>query len=118
MGEKNYTAKGAKYGFFFDQTLCTGCKACQIACIDKHDLPTGVRWRRVVEYSGGTWQISGDTFNPSVFTYYTSVSCNHCEDPICMKVCPTTQCPAAMTAPSTSTKTSAWDVDTVSGVPV
>lgn len=41
MGEKNYTAKGAKYGFFFDQTLCTGCKACQIACIDKHDLPTG-----------------------------------------------------------------------------
>ena len=90
MGEKNYTAKGAKYGFFFDQTLCTGCKACQIACIDKHDLPTGVRWRRVVEYSGGTWQISGDTFNPSVFTYDTSVSCNHCEDPICMKVCPTT----------------------------
>lgn len=66
MGEKNYTAKGAKYGFFFDQTLCTGCKACQIACIDKHDLPTGVRWRRVVEYRGGTWQISGDTFNPSV----------------------------------------------------
>lgn len=65
MGEKNYTAKGAKYGFFFDQTLCTGCKACQIACIDKHDLPTGVRWRRVIEYSGGTWQISGDTFNPS-----------------------------------------------------
>lgn len=41
MGEKNYTAKGAKYGFFFDQTLCTGCKACQIACIDKHDLPRG-----------------------------------------------------------------------------
>lgn len=64
MGEKNYTAKGAKYGFFFDQTLCTGCKACQIACIDKHDLPTGVRWRRVVEYSGGTWQISGGHFQP------------------------------------------------------
>lgn len=24
-------------GFYFDQTVCTGCKACQIACKDKHD---------------------------------------------------------------------------------
>ena len=44
---------GANYGFFFDQSLCTGCKACQIACKDKHDLSVGVNWRRVVEYSGG-----------------------------------------------------------------
>ncbi|WP_054952737.1 DMSO/selenate family reductase complex B subunit [Flaviflexus massiliensis] len=81
---------GANYGFFFDQSLCTGCKACQIACKDKHDLPLGVNWRRVVEYSGGTWQESGNTFTPNVFTYYTSISCNHCENPICMEVCPTT----------------------------
>lgn len=54
MGEKNYTAKGAKYGFFFDQTLCTGCKACQIACIDKHDLPTGVRTAEELGRSRGT----------------------------------------------------------------
>lgn len=78
------------FGFYFDQTRCNGCKACQIACKDKHDLPPGVTWRRVVEYSGGTWQVTGDTVRPSVFSYYTSVSCNHCEDPICVKVCPTT----------------------------
>ncbi|MDF2419390.1 4Fe-4S binding protein, partial [Trueperella pyogenes] len=42
------TQSGANYGFFFDQELCTGCKACQIACKDKHDLPIGVNWRRVV----------------------------------------------------------------------
>lgn len=77
-------------GFGFDQSLCTGCKACQIACKDKHDLPVGVTWRRVVEYSGGTWQKSGETYTPNVFTYYTSISCNHCNDPICVKVCPTT----------------------------
>lgn len=77
-------------GFHFDQSLCTGCKACQIACNDKHDLPIGVNWRRVVEYTGGSWQTDGDTFTPNVFSYYTSIACNHCEDPVCVQVCPTT----------------------------
>lgn len=86
----NATESGADYGFFFDQELCTGCKACQIACKDKHDLPIGVNWRRVVEYTGGSWTTSGDTFSQNVFTYYTSVACNHCENPVCMQVCPTT----------------------------
>ncbi len=82
--------EGAKYGFHFDQTLCNGCKACQIACKDKHDLPLGVTWRRVVEYSGGSYQQSGNTFTPNVFAYYTSIACNHCENPVCVDVCPTT----------------------------
>ena len=77
-------------GFYLDQSVCTGCKACQIACKDKHDLPVGVTWRRVVEYTGGTWQQDGDTMVPNVFSYYTSIACNHCEDPICVAVCPTT----------------------------
>ncbi|MGI6785105.1 MAG: DMSO/selenate family reductase complex B subunit [Gleimia sp.] len=79
-----------KLGFYFDQSLCNGCKACQVACKDKHDTPLGVNWRRVVEYSGGSWQQDGDTFVPNVFSYYTSIACNHCENPICVEVCPTT----------------------------
>ena len=77
-------------GFYFDQSRCTGCQACTIACKDKHDLPTGVTWRRVVEYTGGTWREDprDATLTPDVFTYFTSVSCNHCEDPICVDVCP------------------------------
>lgn len=77
-------------GFYFDQSRCTGCKACQIACKDKHDLPVGVSWRRVAEYTGGSWQgaAGSATFSPDVFTYYTSVACNHCDDPICVEVCP------------------------------
>lgn len=79
-------------GFYFDQSRCTGCKACQIACKDKNDLPDGVMWRRVAEYTGGTWRHDAkeDTYVADVFTYYTSYSCNHCEDPICVEVCPTT----------------------------
>ena len=79
-----------KLGFYFDQTLCNGCKACQIACKDKHDNPIGVNWRRVVEYTGGDWRDDGETQTHNVFSYYTSISCNHCEDAICMRVCPTT----------------------------
>lgn len=90
MTIESLTEAGGDYGFYFDQSACTGCKACQIACGDKHDLPIGVNWRRVVEYSGGSWQIEGNTVTPNIFTYYTSISCNHCANPVCMQVCPTT----------------------------
>ena len=78
-------------GFYFDQTMCTGCKACQIACKDKHDLPVGVNWRRVAEYSGGDWMKQADgSYTQNTFAYYVSMACNHCEDAVCQKVCPTT----------------------------
>ncbi len=76
--------------FFVDMTLCTGCKACMIACKDKHDLDVSVNWRRVVEYSGGNWIKEGDCFRQDIFCYYLSLSCNHCQDPICVNSCPTT----------------------------
>ena len=79
------------FGFYFDQTRCTGCKACQIACKDKHDLPVGVNWRRVAEYSGGDWMKQADgSYTQNTFAYYVSMACNHCEDAVCQKVCPTT----------------------------
>ena len=34
--------------FYFNSELCTGCKACMIACIDKHNANPGVLWRRVL----------------------------------------------------------------------
>ena len=76
--------------FFIDQNYCTGCKACQIACKDKNDLPVGVTWRRVAEYTGGTTTDNEGGVDTTAFSYYTSVACNHCQDPICVKVCPTT----------------------------
>jgi anaerobic dimethyl sulfoxide reductase subunit B (iron-sulfur subunit) len=76
--------------FYLDAQICTGCKTCMVACKDKNDLPLGVRWRRVVEYTGGQWRVMPDgTYGQDVFSYYISLSCNHCAEPICVEVCPT-----------------------------
>jgi len=78
-----------QYAFYLDSASCSGCKACQVACKDKHGLEVGRLWRRVYEIGGGNWQRSGDAWIPNVFAYNLSMSCNHCERPICLEVCPT-----------------------------
>ncbi|MGC9470255.1 MAG: DMSO/selenate family reductase complex B subunit [Bacteroidales bacterium] len=75
--------------FYFDSQYCSGCKTCQVACKDKNDLGPGILWRRVYEIGGGTWKKEGEAWVHDIFTYNLSMSCNHCDDPICLRVCPT-----------------------------
>jgi anaerobic dimethyl sulfoxide reductase subunit B (iron-sulfur subunit) len=78
-----------QYAFAFDSSVCTGCKACQVACKDKHDLPVDILWRRVYEVAGGAWKKDKGLWVPGVFSYYLSMACHHCEKPICGESCPT-----------------------------
>ena len=68
-------------GFYYDQTICTGCRACQIACKDKNDLEVGTLFRRVRTFEVGTF--------PKTKAYHYSSTCNHCSNPACVGQCPT-----------------------------
>ena len=42
-------------GFFFDNTRCTGCRTCVLACKDYRDHDVGDAFRMVIDYEGGSW---------------------------------------------------------------
>ena len=67
-------------GFYFDMTACIGCRTCQVACKDKNNLEIGTIFRRLSDFEVGSY--------PTVQTFHYSSSCNHCENPACVKVCP------------------------------
>jgi len=73
----------------FDASSCSGCKACQAACKDHNGLGPALLWRRVYEISGGGWVKAGEAWTQDVFAWNLSLSCNHCEKPICAEGCPT-----------------------------
>jgi len=79
--------------FYFDASACADCKACQVACQDKNNLPPAVAWRRVFQYTGGGWvkdsSVPGLFRANNIFSYSVSTACMHCEEPLCVGVCPT-----------------------------
>lgn len=80
--------RNRQFGFSFDQSRCTGCKTCQMACKDYHNLGDEVSFRTVCEYAGGDWrQNSEGSWEQNVFAFYVSMSCNHCTNPVCIRLC-------------------------------
>ncbi|MFK9092945.1 DMSO/selenate family reductase complex B subunit [Bacillus salipaludis] len=76
-------------GFYINQSLCTGCKACTVSCKDKNNLDIGVNFRRVYTYEQGNFiQQPAEGIVQNVKSFYFSIACNHCTQPKCIPSCP------------------------------
>lgn len=82
----------SQFGFYFNNVRCIGCKACVMACRDYYNLPLDITFRKVYDIEGGEWNYFPEDghYENSTFACHLSMSCNHCSDPACVKVCPTT----------------------------
>lgn len=70
-----------QHGFFFNADNCIACHACEAACSEKNDNPAHIAFRSVGFVEGGTY--------PAYQRLNISMACNHCDDPVCLKGCPT-----------------------------
>ena len=75
--------------FYFDGTRCTGCKTCEMSCKDFNDLGMGLAFRKVYEATvGETTRDADGAITTTCVSYPVSMSCNHCDSPVCMAKCP------------------------------
>ena len=70
-----------QHGFYFTADNCISCHACESACSEKNDLEPHQAFRAVGYVEGGAY--------PEYTRLNISMACNHCDDPVCLKGCPT-----------------------------
>jgi DMSO reductase iron-sulfur subunit len=73
--------RNKQHGFFFTADNCIGCHACEAACAEKNETPAHLAFRSVGYVEGGSY--------PDYKRMNISMACNHCDDPVCLKGCPT-----------------------------
>ncbi len=71
-----------RWAMIADLRRCVGCQTCTAACKHANATPPEVQWRRVLDMEFGEY--------PEVKRVFVPVGCQHCADPPCMHVCPTT----------------------------
>ena len=72
-----------QFGFYINQDRCMGCFTCAVACKDWHDIEAGpADWIKIKTIEKGEF--------PNLFLAFLPTLCYHCEDPACVKACPTT----------------------------
>ena len=71
-----------RWAMIADLERCVGCQTCTAACKHANATSPAVQWRKVLDIEAGSY--------PAVSRTYVPVGCQHCDDPPCMHVCPST----------------------------
>ena len=77
-----------QYAIITDLNRCNGCLACSSACKTINNVPPGNFWIKTLRI--GPNPIAGGSGGwPEVEMYFLPITCQHCENPECVAVCPT-----------------------------
>ena len=77
-----------QYAIATDLNRCVSCLACSVSCKIVNNIAPGAFWNKVLRI-GPNPTPGGSGHFPDVEMYYLPVTCQHCADPECVKVCPT-----------------------------
>ncbi len=75
------------YGMAIDVKRCIGCQTCAVSCEMANNLPCDIWWNRVLTVGSGEIDIAEGQW-PNNKISWIPTSCQHCENPACVKVCP------------------------------
>ncbi len=76
-----------RYGMAIDTKRCIGCHTCSVKCKIENNVPNGIWWNQTRTVGGEVMDTPSGTW-PNTEMSYLTVSCMHCENPACTKVCP------------------------------
>ena len=78
----------SNYAIITDLNRCTGCLACTVACKAINGVDVGNFWIKTLRVGPHPIEGGSGTY-PDVEMYFLPVQCQHCENPACLKACPT-----------------------------
>ena len=70
-----------RWGMVIDADKCIGCRGCVVACKAQHGTPPNIFFGDLMQLEVGRGRTTRRVWLPKL--------CMHCEDPLCIKACPT-----------------------------